>query len=116
MAEVEACCSRVMMINRGHCIFNESIEELQRRCRQVTQVAVRLISIDCQAFQDALSATGWASFELLHNTLIIDAPDEKRPDIITLAQQHGGLRECIEQRRSLEDVFRDMLAADKVIN
>ncbi|NRA36757.1 MAG: ABC transporter ATP-binding protein [Planctomycetes bacterium] len=110
LAEVEACCSRVVVVNRGKGILNESIEELQNRCRQVSQVQIRLLSTDNKDFLAAIENTDWINIIKNDDVLILEAAQEKRGELIQLAQMHGGLRECSEIRRSLEDVFRDLLA------
>ncbi len=113
LAEVEACCSRVILINRGRCILDESIEDLQTRCKQVTHIHIRLIDNDYSAFTEALSTIDWAQVIEEKDGLVIEAPEDKRNELIELAQKNGGLRECIEERRSLEDVFRDLIVEDQ---
>lgn len=109
LAEVEACCSRVVVVNRGIGILNESIQALQNRSRQVTQAHIRLLSDDQQPFIDSIKTLDWITILHTEDGITIEAPQEHRRELIDLAQQHGGLRECTEIRRSLEDVFRDLL-------
>ena len=113
LAEVEACCSRVIVVNRGRGILDENIEQLKERCRQVARVRVRLSQAD-NAFAQAINDSDWATLIKADAAqYTIEAAEDKRSDLINLAQAHGGLRECTEERRSLEDVFRDLLASDK---
>ncbi len=112
LAEVEACCSRVIVVNRGRGILDENIEQLKERCRQVARVRIRLAEAN-GAFSEAIEAAPWAHLRKEDGAqYTIEAPEEKRSALIDLAQANGGLRECTEERRSLEDVFRDLLAAD----
>ena len=114
LAEVEACCSRVIVLNRGRCILNEDIQALKDRCRQVSQIHIRLMQDD-PAFAQALEQSEWARILDEKDGYRIEAPETQRHAIINLAEQHGGLRELREERRSLEDVFRDLLDADQAV-
>ncbi len=92
-------------------VVAESIDALRHRASQVTRLRVRTRSDDISALQTALSTTAWASNVRAEGTsLIIDAPPDRRAELVTLLEQHGGLRELVEERRSLEEVFRDLIA------
>ena len=41
-------------------------------------------------------------------SVVIDAPPERRGELVALIEAHGGVRELSEERRSLEDVFLDL--------
>ena len=92
LAEVEACCSRVIVLNRGRCILNEDIQSLTDRCRQVSQVHVRLINNQA-GFAEQIQQAEWASIIDSDDGYRIEAPEDKRHEIITLAEANGGLRE-----------------------
>jgi ABC-2 type transport system ATP-binding protein len=110
LSEVEASCSRVVVVHRGRTVAAESIEALRRRAAQVTRVSLRLGTTDSTALRAVLSTSGWATVIAGDgDTLAIDAASDHRSELVQLAEQHGGLRELIEERRSLEDVFRDLI-------
>jgi ABC-2 type transport system ATP-binding protein len=110
LGEVEASCSRVVVVHRGRTVAAEPIEALRRRAAQVTRVTVRVRSGDATWLTTALVSHPWARVVAHHgDSVTIEAEAERRSDLVTLAQQHGGLRELIEERRSLEDVFRDLI-------
>lgn len=111
LAEVEACCSRVIMLNRGRCILNEDITSLQSRCRDLTHVHIQLLNNE-NTFATAIEALDWAQLINDEDGYTIQAPAEQRAALVQLAQDHGGLRELREQRHSLEDVFRNILQED----
>ncbi|HEX3133676.1 MAG TPA: ABC transporter ATP-binding protein, partial [Planctomycetota bacterium] len=110
LSEVEASCSRVVVVHRGRTITVESVETLRRRAAQVTRVNLRLRSGDANSLRDALTGRAWARVVSTHSdTLALDADADHRGELVALAEQHGGLRELVEERRSLEDVFRDLI-------
>lgn len=109
MSEVEACCHRVVLINKGSLILDESIAAFQERTHQVQRLSVRLFSNEGQAFSTAISAIdGIQVLENDERTVSLECADDLRPRVVEMAGQHGGLRELSEERRSLEDVFRDL--------
>jgi ABC-2 type transport system ATP-binding protein len=111
LAEVEACCSRVVVVHRGRTVAAESIDALRQRTAQVTRLRIRSRQPDTTELILALNACKWVTMlEHLGDTLIIDAPSDQRDTLVSLVQAHGGLRELIEERRSLEAVFRDLIA------
>lgn len=110
LSEVEASCSRVVVVHRGRTVTVESVEALRRRAAQVTRVSLRLRTTDSSALRAALNSCGWATVIAGEgDTIAIDAASDHRGELVLLAEHHGGLRELIEERRSLEDVFRDLI-------
>lgn len=110
LSEVEASCSRVVVVHRGRTVAVESVEALRRRAAQVTRVSLRLRTTDSSALRAALNSCGWATVIAGEgDTIAIDAASDHRGELVLLAEHHGGLRELIEERRSLEDVFRDLI-------
>jgi ABC-2 type transport system ATP-binding protein len=112
LAEVEACCSRVVVVHRGRTVAEEPIEALRRRATQVTRLRLRTRADDASALCAVLQASGWATVVSAGGDgALIDAPPERRGELVALIEAHGGVRELSEERRSLEDVFRDLIAA-----
>jgi ABC-2 type transport system ATP-binding protein len=112
LAEVEACCSRVVVVHRGRTVAEEPIEALRRRATQVTRLRLRTREPDATALCAILHASGWATVVSSGGDgAVIDAPPERRGELVALIEAHGGVRELSEERRSLEDVFRDIIAA-----
>jgi len=112
LAEVEATCSRVVVVHRGRTVAAEPIEALRRRATQVTRLRLRTRTPDASALHAALRAAAWVQMVSSDgDTALIDAPPERRAELVALSEAHGGLRELSEERRSLEDVFRDLIAS-----
>jgi hypothetical protein len=62
--------------------------------------------------RNALATCSWATLVSAHGDgLLIDADANHRGELVTIAERFGGLRELVEERRSLEDVFRDLIGA-----
>jgi ABC-2 type transport system ATP-binding protein len=109
MAEVEACCSRVVVVHRGRVILAAPIEELRRRSRQTTRLRMSVLG-DPAPFAADLRGRGWTTgLEVIEGGCRFEAPAGRRAELVALAQQHGGLCELVEERRSLEEVFRDLI-------
>jgi hypothetical protein len=45
----------------------------------------------------------------------VEAADDRRAQLAQLAEANGGLRELVEERLSLEEVFRDLIAAGEAV-
>ena len=112
LSEVEATCSRVVVVHRGRTVAVETVEVLRQRAAQVTRVNLRLRSGDSTDLRAALATCPWATVVATQaDGLSLDADSAHRGELVTLAERHGGLRELVEERRSLEDVFRDLIGA-----
>jgi ABC-2 type transport system ATP-binding protein len=112
LSEVEATCSRVVVVHRGRTVAAESVESLRRRAAQVSRLTLRIRSGDTTDVRAALATCSWATLISAHGDgLLIDADATRRGELVTIAEKFGGLRELVEERRSLEDVFRDLIGA-----
>jgi ABC-2 type transport system ATP-binding protein len=110
MGEVEAVCQRVIVIHRGRVIVEEPIAALKARATRSTRVRLRLRHLtSLEALQAALGREMWAGeVERIDDGLSLTAPLDARSRLVALAEAHGGLRELLEERLSLEAVFRDL--------
>jgi len=110
MGEVEAVCQRVVVVHRGRVIVEEPIAALKARATRSTRVRVRLRhSTGLDALQAALLTEMWAGdVHRADDALSLAAPLDARERLVHLAETHGGLRELVEERLSLEAVFRDL--------
>ena len=110
MGEVEAVCQRVIVIHRGRVIVEEPIAALKARATRSTRVRVRLRqSTALDTLQAVLLQEMWAGdVHRVDDALSLTAPVDARSRLVELAESHGGLRELVEERLSLEAVFRDL--------
>ncbi|HYE08013.1 MAG TPA: ABC transporter ATP-binding protein, partial [Planctomycetota bacterium] len=112
LGEVEATCGRVVVVAGGRTVLGEPIAALRARALSRTRLRVRLRDGSPAALIAALRAHAWAiDARVDGDDAVLDAPGERRGELVALAEAHGGLRELIEERRSLEEVFRDLVAA-----
>jgi len=119
LEEVEAVCSRAIIINRGRIVFDGIPVDLQRKSRYCNAVAlsVRSTNLAADALVRELSAIpavftveAVASQNGKHSCVVV--PKNRQPiapDISRLAQKNGWAVEslAVEQGR-MDDVFREM--------
>ncbi len=110
MGEVEAVCQRVVVVAKGRTVADEPISALRERATRLTRVRLRLRQGDLTGMTAACIAAGLPPVLSEDDTLVIEADPARRAELVALAESHGGLRELIEERRSLEEVFRDLTA------
>jgi ABC-2 type transport system ATP-binding protein len=112
MGEVEAVCDRVVVVHRGRVVADEPVTALRERAASLTRLLVRLRTSDTGVFSAALARLPGARVvsQDSPDAVRIEAPPDRRGDVVALAEASGGLRELIEERRSLEEVFRDLIA------
>ncbi len=112
LGEVEATCARVVVVAGGRTVLGEPIAALRARALSRTRLRVRLRSGTAEALVGALRARDWAlDARVDGDDAVLDAPGDRRGELVAQVEAHGGLRELIEERRSLEEVFRDLVAA-----
>ena len=110
LAEVEYCCRRVVMINKGQVIMRSTVDDMRDRAAKQARIRLRMGDNGAQALADALQAMEWASdvsHESHHVLCYVEA--EHRRALVETAQKYGTLLELIEERRSLEEVFADVV-------
>jgi ABC-2 type transport system ATP-binding protein len=112
LAEVDAVCDRVVVVHRGATVLAESIGGLRARTARVSRVRIAVRSGDAAGLRSALAATGWAvpGDGDGPGSVAVDAPPERRAELVALAESNGGLRELAEERVPLEAVFRELIA------
>lgn len=109
LSEVEASCSRAIVIHRGTMIADSPIAELSRRASQGS-VAVRVRQGPPAPLAAAATAAGMAA-TVDGEVVVVRTAEDRRAELAALAERHGGLRELSERRATLEEVFRDLIAA-----
>jgi ABC-2 type transport system ATP-binding protein len=113
MQEVEATCSRLIILRRGSLAADGSVEELLARGKGAARYVVEAEG------QGVASALAGLAGVTAHDTEIVDgrtrvgldapADRELRPDIFALARDRGWtLWELHRERASLEQLFRDL--------
>lgn len=112
LAEVEAVCSRVIVIHGGRKVADEPIATLCDRASRVTRLRIRMREGTSERLRAACETAGWIQvLESSDDMVVVEAPPSRRGELVSLVEAHGGIREIIEERRSLEEVFRDLIAS-----
>lgn len=124
MQEVQAVCSRVLIISKGRIAADGSPDELQRKAHGQLELVVELVG-DAEAARSGLSAlSGVTDVRALPSDedtvqggqrflVFAKQGTDPRAEIFRMANQKGLiLTELKRERASLEDVFRNLTSAD----
>jgi len=120
MQEVEATCSRLVILRRGRLAANGSVEELIASRRAGLRYVVEAEGDGvAQALSDLDGVSGHSASSVEGRTrVVLDSSDarELRPEIFGLARERGWtLWELHRERASLEQLFHDLTADDEPI-
>lgn len=107
MQEVEAICDRVIIINKGKIVTDNTIENL------VQEVTKQVIVVEFDKTIDAELLSQLPNIKSYTNTgatweLVFETEDDMRPSVFDFAQ-HNGLKtlQLSLQSKNLESVFRE---------
>lgn len=108
LSEVQATCSRVLIINRGRIVADGRPEDLvnEEKGKTTINIEVEKITSDLTAKIKALS--GVKEVKVLGNKIIVEASTETdiRKNVASLVVGEGaGLLEFVHKQADLEDVF-----------
>ncbi|MFW5750370.1 MAG: ABC transporter ATP-binding protein [Planctomycetota bacterium] len=113
LGEVERCCDRVVMIDRGRTMLDETVAALQQRAHEIRRVRLRL-SVDPAPLAADLQGCAWITrCERDDDALVVDLDPEAQAQLVERACAHGVLLELQPWRRSLEEVFRDLISRSR---
>jgi ABC-2 type transport system ATP-binding protein len=115
LPEVQYTCSRLLIINRGKIVADDSVEHLLNRATSGVRITVeaagasdierRLGALPGVRTVDGLETTG----DRVRVTVTTDGAQDIRPEIFTLAKTEGWtLYELHQAAGSLEDLFREV--------
>jgi len=123
LEEVEACCSRAIIIDRGVVVANGTPDQLKQRARNANSVTVRLVDVAADVVRGKLQQLSLAG----DVSLSADGPvvvarvfprdknvgTELARSIGELAlAEHWKLKELYSEEGRLDDVFRAITTAD----
>lgn len=110
LGEVTASCERVVVIQAGRTIDQCPIADLQARASRVGRVRLRLDRGLQDADIDVLRRQPWATQVTRDEAwLVVELAPASRGELVAWASANGGLAELVEERRSLEAVFQDLI-------
>jgi ABC-2 type transport system ATP-binding protein len=117
LSEVEATCDRVIIINKGSIVADDSTRNLQMSTKQGKTISLKLSGASFSDASDELKKINTVSRVaevpsddgLMSLTVSISGDREIRPDIFKLAGAKGWvLYEMRQDQLSLENVFREL--------
>ena len=121
LEEVEAVCTRAVVINRGRIVADGTAEDLMRRVPYHGAVAIRVASDKSEALKSALAAvSGIGSVETVSSSngqLLVRAVPKNGAGIVTdvasvIRQKGLVVEEVFVERGKLDDVFRQITSSD----
>jgi ABC-2 type transport system ATP-binding protein len=117
LGEVQYTCSRLLIINRGKIVADDTVDTLLTRATAGVRVTVEAKGSGVEAGLGALSGVhGVESYEAVDDrqrfTVVAASDHDIRPDIFTLAKDRGWtLFELHQETGNLEELFRELTGA-----
>lgn len=109
MQEVQAMCSRVIIISNGRLVADDKIETLQQSGQQNALVLTLETEIASALFKGMKGLKKAESLGSLRWKLITDKPDELRREVMAWALKNDiSISAMQTETQSLEDVFRNL--------
>ncbi len=110
MQEVKALCDRVLIIDKGQIVANDSMDQLQTKFRESITIVVEFLEKTNQAALKSIE--GVVNVKQLNNRQWLIATDKEkdlRPDIFKFAVKNGlTLLEMQKKVADVEDVFQEL--------
>lgn len=114
LQEVEAICDRVIIINKGVLVADDTLRNLQQRNQQQHEVHVTFqetVEIDLlKKLRDVITVM---QIQATHYKLQTDNPDSVRKQLLELSLQHNlNIVSLRSESNSLEDIFRNLTGSN----
>lgn len=115
MQEVQAMCNRVIIINNGKIVADDSIEHLQQaNAKQDVLIVAFEKAIDTSLLSELKNLQGHESIGVNKWKLITKEPDVLRKEVMQWALDHDiNISSLQAQTETLEDVFRTLTKPEK---
>ncbi len=117
MQEVQALCDRVVIINDGHLVADESIDVLSQRIAGTQQLFIQFENgrIDMTPFRQ-LEGVKDTVFENGHYIISIQEGNDLRPAIFhTAAKANQAIIEMRLEKANIEEIFRKLTKAENYV-
>ena len=117
LSEVEATCDRVVIINRGKIIADDSMESLRQSAGRKNHISISLLNSDSESVKKELgSIEGVAKVQLemnnegiLQGSVICRSSDDLRSDLYRKIKKTDWiLIEFYQETQTLENIFREL--------
>jgi ABC-2 type transport system ATP-binding protein len=108
MQEVQAMCSRVIIISNGQIVANDAIEKLQQGKQGVLLVAFES-NVNASVFTSLKNVKSYEHMGQNKWKMLTDKPEELRKEVMQLAlDKNINISSLQAETQSLEDVFRNL--------
>jgi ABC-2 type transport system ATP-binding protein len=110
LQEVEAICDRVIIINKGNLVADDTLKNLRKTSSSdVVKVSFKEKDIDAQLLQQLPAAKSVVREDDNHWQLTTDNPEQLKKQILGLAlERNWNILSILSESQSLEDVFRSV--------
>ncbi len=109
MQEVEAVANRVIIINKGKLVANDSTQNIQQSSQMIVITVELNKVIDESLFKNLAEITEIRKINDKHWILVFDTNDDPRERIFNLAVEHKMVVLTMQkQEKSLEEVFHEL--------
>ena len=108
MQEVEAICDRVIIINNGEIVADESLSDLRKNQKQIIEVEFdyRVETVAIELMPNLTTAKNTIGFVF---ELEFDTTEDMRPSVFDFAHDNGLKTLQLNQKnKNLEDLFREL--------
>ena len=110
LQEVEAICDRVIIINKGVLVADDTLTNLQNQNRDQHEVLVTFQdTVNVELLRALQHVTSVNELQPTNYKLYTDNPDSVRKQLLELSLQHNlNIVSLRSESRSLEDIFRNL--------
>jgi ABC-2 type transport system ATP-binding protein len=115
LQEVEALCDRVIIINKGKLVADDTLSNLRQNTREQHEVLVSFQEpVDIELLKSLRDVTTVNQRQTTNYTLETTNPDSVRKQLLELSLQHNlNIVSLRSESHSLEDIFRDLTSSNQ---
>lgn len=115
LQEVEALCDRVIIINKGKLVADDTLSNLRQNTREQHEVLVSFQEpVDIELLKSLRDVTSVNQPQTTNYTLETTNPDSVRKQLLELSLQHNlNIVSLRSESHSLEDIFRDLTTSNQ---
>ena len=115
LQEVEALCDRVIIINKGKLVADDTLSNLRQNTREKHEVLVSFQDrVDIELLKSLRDVTTVNQPQTTNYTLETTNPDSVRKQLLELSLQHNlNIVSLRSESHSLEDIFRDLTSSNQ---
>ncbi|MBC7830042.1 MAG: gliding motility-associated ABC transporter ATP-binding subunit GldA [Chitinophagaceae bacterium] len=115
LQEVEAICDRVIIINKGVLVADDTLSNLQQKNKEQHEVLVSFQEpVDKALFENLQNVVMVTQLQTTNYKLQTSHPDSVRRQLLELSLQHNlNIVSLRSESHSLEDIFRDLTSSNQ---